>query len=135
MIPYRPVDFLRVAYRCSTLREPASGRTTETSYRQFRSLFGCMPKVCSLIWASLGRRQLLPAKANPKHLLWMLFFLKVYATENVTSRFFVCDEKTLRKWVWKLIAAVSRLDVVRIVSDRGVFINRSCWTCVSYTSV
>lgn len=80
--------------------------------RKFRSLFGMSCKVVTKTWNSLQLQNLLPAKADPKHLLWMCAFLKSYDSENVYATRFKVDEKTFRKWVWIMLEAVSKLEVV-----------------------
>ena len=54
----------------------------------------------------------LPKKARPKHLLWTLLFLKLYDVENVLAPMCGCSEKTFRKWVWSMMAAIGSLDDV-----------------------
>jgi hypothetical protein len=80
--------------------------------RKFRSHFGISVKVATKTWNSLQLQNLLPAKADPKHLLWMCAFLKSYSSENVYAARYKVDEKTFRKWVWTMVAAVAKLEVV-----------------------
>jgi hypothetical protein len=42
-------------------------------------------------------------KCQPKHLLWMIVWLKNYWAESVAATFWECDEKTHREWVKKLL--------------------------------
>lgn len=59
----------------------------------------------------------LPKKARPEHLLWTLLFMKLYSAENVLAPMCGCDEKTFRKWVRLMMAAIGSLDdVVRTLS-------------------
>jgi hypothetical protein len=60
----------------------------------------------------LVKQGAMPAKAAPKHLLWALFFLKVYTTENVAAVIMCCDEKTIRLWSWVMVGAIAGLDCV-----------------------
>ena len=57
---------------------------------------------------------LLPEKSRPKHLLWTLYFLKVYPREAagcsaVGGGGGAIDPKTLRKWVWLFIERIGEL--------------------------
>lgn len=40
------------------------------------------------------------------HLLWTLYFLKTYNTEDVSCAFLRCDRKTFRLWVWRILAVL-----------------------------
>ena len=51
--------------------------------------------------------------ACPRHLLWSLYFLKAYCTENVAAQFCKCDEKTYRKWIFEVLPRVTSISVVR----------------------
>jgi hypothetical protein len=55
-----------------------------------------------------------PKKSKPKHLLWTLYFLKVYPREApgcsaVSGTKGATDPKTLQKWVWLLIERIAEL--------------------------
>jgi hypothetical protein len=80
--------------------------------RRFKALFGVSASRCAHIWRRLQIDEVLPSKATPKHLLWALYFLKVYDSENNMAGRCGCDEKTLRKWIWKMIDALCRMDIV-----------------------
>ncbi len=60
-----------------------------------------------------------PKDARPKHLLWALLFLKVYATESINSLICGADEKTCRKWSWTFVRLQSQLEVVRFILRTG----------------
>jgi hypothetical protein len=49
--------------------------------RRFRSLFGARIKIVLRVWLMLWEDGLRPKKSKPKHLLWTLYFLKVYRRE------------------------------------------------------
>lgn len=90
-----------------------SGRLASYSAsRQFRSLFGTSPEVCSILWRQVHSS--IPKRGKPKHILWALLFLKTYATEDVLSTVVGVDRKTYRKWSWVFINAISHLSNVRI---------------------
>jgi hypothetical protein len=90
----------------------------------FLSLFGVSPLVAGIIWEHLITNGNLENGCKPDHLLWTLFFLKCYAYENVLSQMFKADRKTIRKWIWILVAKIADLsnEVVRYKHDIIVFI-------------
>ena len=59
-------------------------------------------------------------KARPQHLLWALMFLKMYASTSVNASFARCDEKTFRKWCWKVIEALSSLALDHVSQTASV---------------
>lgn len=48
-----------------------------------------------------------------EHLLWALYFLKVYPTEDV-ARPIAGDPKTFRLFAWQVIEALAKLRLVRV---------------------
>jgi hypothetical protein len=50
----------------------------------FHSYFGTSKKVVMHLWHLLANHNLLPGKAKKKHLLWALYFMKVYPTDPST---------------------------------------------------
>lgn len=80
--------------------------------RRFRASFGTSPYVCASTWNKLFDEKALPDHAQPKHILWALLFLKVYASEHILASMCACDEKTLRKWVWAMVEKMADLEVV-----------------------
>ena len=73
-----------------------------------------------MVWDMLGEGGLCPEKSEPKHLLWTLYFLKVYPREGpgcaaVGGSRGAVDPKTMRKWVWLLLERIAELadEVVR----------------------
>jgi hypothetical protein len=50
--------------------------------RRFRSFFGARFEIVRMVWGMLGGGGLHPEKSKPKHLLWTLYFLKVYPREG-----------------------------------------------------
>ena len=68
----------------------------------------------------LGEGGLCPEKIKPKHLLWKLYFLKVYPREGpgcaaVGGSRGAVDPKTMHKWVWLFLERIAELadEVVR----------------------
>jgi hypothetical protein len=72
--------------------------------RDFRALFGVGANICSIIWNSCC----FSTTTKPKHLLWTLMFLKVYATEPVLVTIAgSTTRKTFRTWVWTVIDEIA----------------------------
>ena len=51
----------------------------------------------------------IPQGINPKHLLWALMHIQVYATEPVLAGIAKTDEKTYRKWSYAIRYVMSEL--------------------------
>lgn len=88
----------------------ARGLSAAVENRRFQPLFGVSPALRAVAWNLMGSS--LPRGPSPRHLLWALLFLKVYATEHVSAIISGVDEKTFRKWSWEFAALVSALKVV-----------------------
>jgi hypothetical protein len=52
--------------------------TATMEERQFCSFFGIQKEIILKVWGMLGEGGLHPENSEPKHLLWALYFLKVY---------------------------------------------------------
>jgi hypothetical protein len=76
---------------------------------RFGSLFGVTPDQCSELWTLLSSETTMDSYAKPKHLLWALMLMKIYATEAVLSVSAGCDKNTFRKWTWTFIEEMSNL--------------------------
>ena len=81
--------------------------------KAFRGMFGAPMTVIALLW---NRIQLQPPVlrkgAHPKHILWALMFLKVYAASSVLRC--LCgwpSESNHREWVWYFIERIAGLRV------------------------
>ena len=105
--------------------------------RRFRSLFGARIEIVLKVWSMLLEDGLRPKKSKPKHLLWTLYFLKVYPREApgcsaVGGSKGAIDPKTLRKWVWLFIERIAELadEVVSIFcrSDARILAHRRLTT-------
>jgi len=88
--------------------------TAEMEDRRFRELFGARVEIVVLLWEMMEEDNLLPEKSKPKHLLWSLYFLKVYPREGagcaaVGGSGGAIDPKTLRKWVWLFVERIAEL--------------------------
>jgi len=97
---------------------------TDTKTRQFEEdwlgHFGTMPPQCVWIWNMLNPRDTIGSNAEPSHLLWALYFLRVYPTETngrsaVAPAVGKVDKKTWRKWTHDFVEAISYLES-RVVS-------------------
>ena len=82
--------------------------------RRFREHFGAPFTIVQMVWDMLVEGGLLPEKGKPKHLLWMLYFLKCYPKESpgcaaVGGSRGAIDPKTMRKWVWLFLERINNL--------------------------
>jgi hypothetical protein len=68
--------------------------------RKWNAHFGICKDACLVVIDFLDKRG---QGFEVKHVLWALYFLKVYTTENVAASFWRVDEKTLRMWIWRVI--------------------------------
>jgi hypothetical protein len=78
--------------------------------------------VIDKLWWLLVKNDLLPEKSRPKHLLWTLYFLKVYPKQSpgcsvAGASSGAVDPKTFKKWVWMFIENIQELvdEVVSIL--------------------
>ena len=93
----------------------------------FCDVFGANISIMSMVWDMLTANGLRPEKSRPKHLLWVLYFLKVYPKQSpgcsvVGTTTGAVDPKTMRKWVWQFIENIADLadDVVsKFVNSRS----------------
>lgn len=89
--------------------------------RKMLACFGVSVGNCTFLWNALRIDRLLPEKTHYKHLLWSLAFLKTGSTEDQLSVWFNCDPKTLRKWVWDVVLAISRYEAVSTYFNIYIF--------------
>jgi hypothetical protein len=88
--------------------------------REYREHFGATPDVTSATWAWSVITELLPAKAQPFHLLWLFYWWKSNALQGRCCKFLGgiekirIDKNTFNKWRDLMEEAVSNLPVVRI---------------------
>lgn len=76
------------------------GPTREES---LRSHFGIGIPVICLLWETINSVATLPFNLHPVHLLYALYFMKVYTTCIPSASFWKCDVKTFRIWSWRVI--------------------------------
>jgi hypothetical protein len=92
--------------------KPAGAALSMT--RHFREFFGASLVVVNKLWWLLLKHNLLPKKSRPKHLLWTLYFVKVYPRQSpgclvVGAIFGAINPKTFWKWVWMFIENIQEL--------------------------
>ena len=103
----RAEDFLRASRLIS---KSAIGLHVSCERRRFLSLFGVTPEFCSVIWVRIN--PCLASKESPKYLRWSLFFLKCYCSEKLSSSILNANDRTARKWIWRIDEAISNMRVL-----------------------
>jgi len=83
--------------------------------RRFREFFGCGARVALAVWTLLIQYDYLPDDGMILHMLWALFFMKVYPKQEGGSSAAggssgVIDPKTWRKYIWPFIEAIAYLE-------------------------
>ncbi len=80
--------------------------------------FGTSVRVVEILWELVVCDKLQPKGGRPEHLLWMVYFSKVYPKQGpgclvVGASAGAINPKTHSKWVWAYIKAIAELvDVV-----------------------
>ena len=111
-------DFCGIARGLMNSRSGRDGCWSSREVRLFREFFGTSVRVVETVWEFINRDELRPTGGRPEHLLWALYFLKVYPKQGpgcsvVGASNGAVDPKTHQKWVWAFIKAISELvDVV-----------------------
>ncbi len=80
----------------------------------FSAFFGAWKEIVHMVWDMLGEGSLRPEKCKPRHMLWALYFLKVYPWEGpgcfvVGGSKGAVDPKTMRMWVWQMLERIAKL--------------------------
>jgi hypothetical protein len=78
------------------------------------------------VWKKIDPAKSMPRGVRSYHLLWSLYFLKVYPVEEQgSSNIGGVDEKTYRKWLWLFVTAISYLEypVVSFITNRCEFVS------------
>jgi hypothetical protein len=84
----------------------------------FCEFFGMSVRVVEILWELIVCDKLRPRGGRSEHLLWALYFMKVYPKQDpdfsvVGASAGAVDPKTHRKWVWAYVEAIAKLmDVV-----------------------
>jgi hypothetical protein len=92
-----------------------------TELGKFKAFFGATPEVCNDIWFKLDPTENIDGDAQPKHLLWALMLVKVYAFEKVLAKLACCDEKTFRKWAWRFLDGISEIVTPQVIDLENRF--------------
>ena len=98
-------------------KESYQNYTTEHEDRNFRQSFGCGANIVHIVWLMLLENDLIPAGGCILYLLWALMFLKDYGKERNGSGITGSCPKTVRKWIWPFIWAVSSLETLVVRMD------------------
>ena len=92
-------------------------RSFTTKQRRWNSSFGTSPAIAAQLWEWIDPDNSMPRGVRHCHLLWALYFLKTYPTEEPGSGSVGgYNEKTWRKWVKLFVTAISYLEC-RVVSS------------------
>lgn len=86
-----------------------------SSERRVRSLFGVSTSVMTHVWRMI--RLSVDRSLRAQHLLWALYFLKVYPTETAAAAVLHVDEKTFRKYLWPMVYELATMRLVSVVVD------------------
>ena len=89
------------------------------------------PTVCAIVWGELKWSMLVEDPCKPNHLLWVLIFLKTFITESSLAVAIGVDEKTLRKWIFIIIYAISDLEddwVGSLCSQDSSDVSNNCFS-------
>ena len=106
-----PTDFAKVARAEFARRDKGhKNKTFKWVDKEIcSSLIGTSHEVCSELWNLSQPLQNVSKSAEPKHLLWSLFFMKSHSVEAVSTRVVGVDNKTFRKWAWIFVFAIKSL--------------------------
>lgn len=107
-----PSNFIAVS-QVLLRRKTKKASWNTTSNRRWMSAFGTKLEVCCYLWNKINPCETMSELGSPEyvHLLWALFFLRVYDTEhNCANAAGGVDEKTFRKWSHAFVEAISFLE-------------------------
>ena len=129
-----PADFYTISKEIQNRHGESSGSESSED-RRFCSFFGCSGEVAVRLWTMLVQCLLLPHKGQILHLLWALFFMKCYPTEEpecaaAGGQRGAVDPKTLRKYIWPFIVAIADLES-RVVSK--VYFHSCYHSCACFS--
>jgi len=89
---------------------------TDSERRIFRATLGVSFRIVAELWNKLDPTSKISNRANPKHLLWTLVFLKVNKTEPIHLKITGCKSRdTFRHRVGRFAAAIAALQSTIIV--------------------
>ena len=83
--------------------------------RRWMHFHGVSPDICCDVWKRLDVVNTMAAEgingSQPKHLMWALYFLKVYGKEEDNANYAGgIDQQTFRKWTHIFVEAISFLE-------------------------
>ena len=84
-----------------------------------------------IVWGELKWSMLVKVACKPKHLHWVFIFLKTYTTESSLEVAIGVDEKTLRKWIFSIIYAISDSEddwVGSLCSEDSSDVSNNCFS-------
>ena len=102
----------------------AAGKQILASEREFRSMFGCSPVVCAVVWVKCQ----FMAPTQHKHLLWVLMFLRLYSIETSLATHAGVTAKTYRKKVWPIVKSIAALRPTVVSSMVVHCFSRACYS-------
>ena len=97
-------------------------------HRAFRELFGCTPRVCVTLWRHCRARHEYRG-AHPRHILWALLQLKVYATNIPLCTIAGTSRSNFTKWIWRYIPSIAALRP-RVVSPACCHLSSPAVPCL-----
>ena len=98
------------------LNIPNTVTMTEELEKQYLALFGCGLEVCVALYILLLAHGNV-SKLQPKHVYWVLAWLKTYENERNLARTLNADRKTLRTWLWDVMHAIEDLGDILVSSN------------------
>ena len=105
-----------------------------TRHEMFSSTFGVSPVVASILWNKMHSMELLPFRSIPLHLLWSLFFMKVYNSNKVMAGLVSASVPTFTKWVWEFIFAIAKMKIVVVSKKIMTILWHSLFIIISSTN-
>ena len=75
-----------------------STQVEATKTRVIFEHFGCSPRIMSIAWKIMEKKEKLPCNAKPIHLVWSLHYLKMQPYLRSAANFFDIDKDTYIKW-------------------------------------
>lgn len=87
--------------------------------RVFRSFFGIEQVTCAYLCDLMKETE--ESSIGPKQILWALYFLRVYAVEDINAAMCKTTRKTFREKVWIVIKLIASLKLVRILFSKNTF--------------
>jgi hypothetical protein len=80
-------------------------------------LLGIKVEVVVLVWNEIVLHQHVDEGQKFVYLLWSLYFLKNYNTEDIMGTNSEDATNTMRKWIWRTLESICK---IQVVSVRGI---------------